>query len=238
MARSWHGRFGTWKLIVDNQTLYFRTMDEIKQYFKQMVKDLTLELMQNALKVLLNYIPTESGQLAAAIYNSSVYGVMDWKNQIICQFRVVDPKFYVFVTSTKGNQSKSIKNPSHSHSRHRSSRAPDTTLNNPNVHLIGTRGKSYIYDRDDPLATTNYLAVMRKYMKDMIATAISRILRKTYYVHYYIKVSKQQYGKDSFLNPSTPIVKRKTNILTGKVQNLIPNNIDEFGTFLTLYTRP
>jgi hypothetical protein len=261
MARSWHWRFGTYKVIVDNQILYFQSMADIKQWFKQMVKDLCMELAKNALKVLLNYIPTESGQLAASIYSASRYGVMDWRDQIICKFQVIDPKFYVFVSTEGKSKSKKIRNPSHSHSKHRSSRAPDTTLNNPNVHLLYQNGNSFIYNRDDPLATTNYLAVMRRFLKDMVATAISRIMRKTYYIHYFIKVSKNQYGKDSYLNPSaigsktggfkvlkygvdslsaTPTPKyRSMSVETMQKQSASnPQLLDEFGTFLQLYNTP
>jgi hypothetical protein len=230
--------FGTWKLEVDGDLYYFQSIDDMKQWFKQMVKDLVIGMAKNALRVLLNYIPTESGQLAAAIYQTSQYGVMDWKNQIIFQIKVIDPKLYNYVATDGQTKTKKIKNVSHSHSRHKAYRAPDTLLNNPNIHPIGSKGQAYIYDRDDPLATANYLAVMRRFIKDMVATAMIRIMRKTYYVHYYIKVSKNVYGKDMYLNPATPIQKRKTNILSGKIINVIPNSLDEFGSFLDLYNKP
>lgn len=244
MVRSWHGRFGTWKVIIDGQIHYFRTMDEIKQHFKQMVKDECLSLMQKALRVMLNFIPTESGQLAAKIYSGSVYGVMDWKNQAVFQFKFNDPTEHVITIATGKNAGKQrkavvkIKNPAHSNSKHRTDRAPDTTLNNPNVHLIGTKGSSYIYMRDDPLATANYASAIRQVLRDVIATAIARIMRKTYYVHYYIKVSKTQYGKDQYLNPSIPAQLRKTNVLKLLAKGVTTNVIDEYGTFLQLYNRP
>lgn len=237
--RSFHGRFGTWKLEVDGQIHYFQNIDDMKNWFKKEVKDLALSMMKDTLEVCLNFIPTESGQLTEAIYTSSQYGVVDWKGSIIIQMKVIDPELYVYMTTKGQAKTKKIAHVAHTNSKHWTTRAPATLLNNPLVHPLGQKGNRYQYLRDDPLARVNYLHILREYLKATIAEAILRIIRKRYLVHYYIKVSKTQYGKDAALSPNLP-TGRKINILNKNfIANLLnPTVLDEYGTFLTLYTRP
>jgi hypothetical protein len=217
MARgsSFHGRFGTYILQVNGQRFYFQTAGDMKQWFKEQIKIATKALLKAKLQEMLLYIPTESGQLAEAVYTSSKYAMVDWRNSFITQVKVIDPKFYGYRDAANVKLKPATKkeykfrNVAHSNSRHTAIRAPSTIMNNPNVHPIGTKGSAYIYNRDDPLAVVNFLHKMRSVLADAVNQALLMIVRKKYYTNYRIKVSQTQYDSKGQLSTAPDVMKRK-----------------------------
>jgi hypothetical protein len=231
--------FGTFKLEYDGNTWYFQSIAEVKLHFKMMVKEIAMNNIINRIPQMLQTIPTESGKLAADILTNSMYYVSDWKEKLVIQTKIFEmPKLKLVTKRANGTILRNSR-VAHTSSPHKSYNQPDTRMINPNVFYDRqeTSGVRHIYNRNDPLASLNYYHLIRKMLLDAVLEAWVEIVKKTYTVYHYIKVSKKSYGESQFLNPEIRQPKRFINLSKKGFDPFGSPMIDEKGSLLSLYNK-